>query len=281
MRTVQFICLLVAPAFVQVAAAGVWILEAGTDFRTGAPLVRKMRLEAGRASIEIQDAESHQTILYEASPKRVRMVDHKQRFFREFDAKGLATLEAQLSGAREELRRRADERLSRMTQEQRRAMEESMRKRVRGEAGARTPENGGGEMQFTQVWSGESVNEWTCDKYEGRVNGQKFWDVCAVPWNRLDSERAGFTILRDVVSYLRGLGLWRAGSLIEPGPADWKERKFYPGLPVQRIRYQNDRPVELLEIREIEQREFSDSDFEVPSDYMERAVLLLAPGETP
>ena len=107
MRTVQFICLLVPMAFVQAAAAGVWILEAGTDFRTGAPLVRKMRLEAGRASIEIRDAKSHQTILYEASPKRVRMVDHKQRFFREFDEKGLATLEAQLGGVREELRRRA------------------------------------------------------------------------------------------------------------------------------------------------------------------------------
>jgi hypothetical protein len=97
----------------------------------------------------------------------------------------------------------------------------------------------------------------------------------------LDVERSEFAALGELIEYLVTLRLWSEGSVIEPGPLDWKERKFYPGLPVQRIRYANGRAIEMFEVREIEKREFNASDFDVPKDYMERAVLLFAPEAAP
>ncbi|HUG80945.1 MAG TPA: hypothetical protein VML01_04730 [Bryobacterales bacterium] len=266
--------------FVQIAAAGVWIVEAGTDFRTGAALARTMRLEAGRASIEIRDATRHQTIIYQSAPKRVWMVDHEQRFYRVLGDENLATLTKQLSGVREEMGRRAGEQLANMSEQQRSELSQSMKGRAAAQPEA-APSAGVTETEFTQAWQGESVNGRTCDKYEGSRNGQKVWDVCAVPWNRLDVERSDLVALEELIEYLVILRLWSAGAVIEPGPADWKERKLYPGLPVQRIRYANDRPIEVFEIREMERREFSASDFEPPSGYMERAVLLFSPQAAP
>jgi len=276
----QIACCALGIFFVQIAAAGVWIVEGGTDFRTGAPLLRNMRLEAGRASIEIRDATQHHTIIYQAAPKRVWMVDHGQRFYRVLGDENLATLTKQLSGVREEMGRRADKQLASMTEQQRRELTQSMKGRAAAQPGA-TPSAGVAETEFTQAWQGESVNGRTCDKYEGSRDGRKVWDVCAVPWNRLDVERSDFAALDELIAYLVTLRLWNEGAVIEPGPADWKERKLYPGLPVQRIRYANDRPIEVFEIREMERREFSASDFEPPSDYMERAVLLFSPEAAP
>lgn len=269
-----------ATAFVQMAAAGVWLVEAGTDFRTGAPLVRNIRLDAGRVSIEIRDAKQHHTIIYQSAPKMVWMVDHEQRFYRILSDESLATLTKQLSAVRKEMSRRADEQLANMTEQQRRALTQSMKGRAASQPGAKPPA-GVAETVFTQAWQGESVNGRTCDKYEGRRDGRKVWDICAVPWNRLDVERSDFAVLAELIEYLVTLQLWSQGAVMEPGPADWKKRKLYPGLPVQRIRYANDRPIEVFEVLEMERREFSASDFEIPKDYMEREVLLFAPEAAP
>jgi hypothetical protein len=258
------------------ASAGVWLVETGTDFLTGAPLASTIRLDAERASIEIRDAKQHQTIIYQSSPKKVWMIDHEQRFYRVLGDESLTTLRKRLSGVQKEMRRRADEQLADMTEEQRRALADAMKKRSDDQAGGMPPGDAF-EAEFTQVWKDESVNGRKCEKYEGRRNGRKVWDVCAVPWNRLDVDRADFAALGEVIAYLSTLRLWSEGSVIEPGPVNWKEQKLYPGLPVQRIRYANDRPVEVFEVREIERREFSSADFEVPRDYMEREVLWLAP----
>jgi len=236
-------CLLL-PAFVEMAAAGVLLVETGIDFRAGAAIRRELRIGAGRVSIEIEDARSHQTIVYQTSPKQVWMIDHKQKFYREFDA---ATL--------------------RMLKQQVRAVQDLVDDQGQGAADSK--------LRFEKVWEGETVSAWTCDKYEGRMSGVKGWDVCAAGWNQFKARATDFDLLREAISTLQDLRLRPEDSLLPSGTPGKASTDAFEGVPVQRLRQENDRTVELLELREMEMYEFTDSDFSPPSDYLGRPVILM------
>ncbi len=245
MRSALFLLL---PAFVQMAAAGVLLVETGTDFRAGAAIRRELRIGAWRVSIEIQNAGSHQTIVYQTSPKQVWMIDHKEKFYREFDGATLKMLKQQV-----------------------RTVQQSVD--AQGKSGADP------KLSFDKVWEDETVGAWTCDKYEGRLSGMKVWDVCAAGWSQFEARTADFDLLREAMTTLRDLRLWPEDSLLPPGVSGKGSADAFVGVPVQRLRHENDRTVELLELREIEMRDFTDSDFAPPSDYLSRPVMLM-PAET-
>lgn len=236
-------CLLL-PVFVQTAAAGVLLVEAGTDFRAGAAIRRELRIGAWRISIEIQDAESHQTIVYQTSPRRVWMIDHKQEFYREFDDATLKMLKQQV-----------------------RAVQDSVDDQGQ--------DAGDVKLLFDKVWEGETVGSWTCDKYEGRLSGAKVWDVCAAGWSQFEARTADFDLLREVMTTLQELRLWPEDTLLPPGAPGKGNTAAFVGVPVQRLRQENDRPVELLELREMKMRDFEDADFAPPGDYLSRPVVLV------
>ena len=232
------------PAFVQMAAAGVLLVETGTNFRVGAAIRRELRIGAWRVSIEIQDARSHQTIVYQASPKQVWMIDHKEKFYREFDSATLKMLKQQVRAVRDSV----------------------------SEQGKKATES---KLRFDKAWEGETVGVWTCDKYEGRLSGVKVWDVCAAGWSQFEARTADFELLREAMATLQDLRLWPEDSLLPPRASGKGSGDAFVGVPVQRLRHENDRTVELLELREIEMRDFADSDFAPPSDYLSSPVMLM------
>lgn len=238
------------PAFVQMAAAGVLLVETGTDFRAGAAIRRELRVGAWRVSIEFEDAQNHQTIVYQTSPTQVWMIDHKEKFYREFDDATLKMLKQQV-----------------------RAVQDAVDDQAKSGADS--------ELRFDKVWEGETVGAWTCDKYEGRVSGMKVWDVCAAGWSQFEARSADFDLLREAMTTLQDLRLWPEDTLLPPGAPGKGSTDGLVGVPVQRLRQENDQTVELLELKGLEVRDFADSDFAPPSDYLSRPVMLVPdePGE--
>ena len=243
MRIARLSCFLL-PAFVQMAAAGVLLVEAGTDFRAAKPIEREVKIEAWRVSIEIRDAQDHQTIVYQTSPQQVWMIDHKQKFYREFNRATLTMLKEQIRAVRDSVK-------------------------------SQSQDASDSTLQFDKAWDGETVGEWTCDKYEGRVSGAKVWDVCVASWSQFEVRPADFNLLREAMTTLQDILLWPAHALLPPGATGKQNGDGYVGVPVQRVQEEDGRTVALLELRELTTRDFTDSDFSPPSDYLSRPVMLM------
>ncbi len=259
--------------------AGVLLVETRRPFRRGAHVTTTtLRIEPGRVSIDKNGPEGRETILFHAQPLMVHVVNHDEKFYRELGEQSLGALRQGLQETRAALRRRAGHELQRMSPEQRKQMQASIKVRLRPSAtdsgGARQP-----APEYTQVWSGEQVNRWKCDRYEGRVDGEKVWDACVVTWARLDVTPEEVAAFDKAIETLESLHLLDGYALLDIKSKQDAKASSYAGIPIQRVRLRAEAPAEVFEVQELEHREFTDADFLPPAGYKKRTVLMMSPGQ--
>ncbi len=272
-------CWLITAAGSAALWAGVLLVETRKPFRRGADVTTTtLRIEPARVAIDKRGPEGRETILFHTEPLMVRVVNHGDKFYREFDEQSLKGLRQGLRETQAAMRRRADDELQRMSPEQRKRMQASIKARLRSSAtdssGAARP-----APEYTKVWSGEQVNRWQCDRYEGRVDGEKVWDACVVTWARLDVTPEEVAAFDKAIETLESLHLLDGYALLDIKSEQDAKASSYAGIPIQRIRLRAERPAGVFEVQELEHREFTDVDFSPPPGYQQRTVLMMSPGQ--
>ena len=272
-------CWLITAAGSAALWAGVLLVETRRPFRRGAHVTTTtLRIEPGWVSIDKNGPEGRETILFHAEPLMVRVVNHEERFYREFGEQSLGALRKGLQQTRAAMRRRAGDELKRMSPEQRKQMQASIKARLHSPA----TDSGGAPQPapvYTQVWSGEQVNRWECDRYEGRVDGEKVWDACVVTWARLDVTPGELAAFDEAIETLESLHLLDGYALADIKSKRDAKARGYAGIPIQRIRLRAERPAEVFEVQELEHREFTDADFSPPAGYQQRTVVMMSPSQ--
>lgn len=259
-------------------SAGVLVVETSRPYRRGADVTTTtLRIEANRLSLDRNGPEGHETILFVAKPLTVRVVHHREKFYRELSEQSSKALRQGLQEARAAMRKRADDELKRLPPEQRKEVEASIQARLR--ASPETPPAAPpSAVEYTKVWSGERAGEWKCDRYEGRVDGEKVWDACVVSWTRAGVTREESALLLNAIETLESLHLLGGYSAADMKSGKDAKGSGYTGIAVQRVRLQADRPVQVFEVQRMERREFTGEDFAVPPGYQKRVVLMMSPG---
>ena len=257
------------------AWAGVLVVETSRVYRRGAEITTTtLRVEPQRLSLDRIGPDGHETILFEAAPLTLRIVNYEGKFYRDLGEQSVQALHQGLEETRAAVRRRADEELRSLSPEQRKQMRVSVEARL--STSSTSPHVALPSLPtYTKVWSGEQAGPWRCDRYEGRVDGERVWDACVVPWARTGLAPEESTLLLSAIETLENLYLLGGFSLGHMRSTKDAKKDGYPGIPVQRVRLQADRPAEVFEVQELERQEFTDEDFAVPTGYERRAVLMM------
>jgi uncharacterized protein DUF4412 len=109
----------------------------------------------------------------------------------------------------------------------------------------------------------DKVGKWTCDKYEGFVNGQKTTEVCTVDPAALGFVAADFEITRQLSEFFKKIMPQSADQLFTIGRA---EDQGFAGVPIKRVMTIGGQQT-TTELVELSRQTFPDSVFAVPSDF--------------
>jgi hypothetical protein len=262
-------------------AGGVRIVETRRPIAGGEETTTTMRADENRAEVHTENGSERYTVNFWRQPGVLWFVDHQRQFYREMSRETLAAMTDNLQRLLESMReaaRRPPKKPSFQQEGKQPPQYPFFLDPAPGSPAHPPPTelkmSPAAPLSFVKIWSGEQVNGWPCDRYEGHANGEKVWDVCVAGWKELGIRRAEFAILDDLVKFWRDSYLPGSNFALEIGPQDWQQKKAYPGLPVQRILVRDGKPAELFEVREIAREEFSATDFAPPPGYQKRVIVM-------
>jgi hypothetical protein len=158
-----------------------------------------------------------------------------------------------------------------MTPEQRAQMEAMMGSRgMAGMAGAASM----GAMAATakpeyRRGGTSTVGRWTCDVYEGFVNGQKTAEVCTLSAATLGFTAADFEVANQLSSFLQRMMPQAANQVAGFGTA---ANQGFDGLPVRSVTNIGGRQT-TTEVTEITRQTFADALFVVPAGFQKQDMM--------
>ena len=126
------------------------------------------------------------------------------------------------------------------------------------------------EIVYKKVASGEKVNQWGCDKYEGVSDGQKVAEVWTTEWKKLGLNEEDLKGLDQFGEFFKSM--MKNMSFFYKIGTDEKAENMYVGFPIQTINYEKDKPTNKYEINEIKQQDLTPATFEVPKGYKQEKM---------
>jgi hypothetical protein len=118
------------------------------------------------------------------------------------------------------------------------------------------------------------MGKWTCDKYEGYLNGQKVSELCAVDPKALGFALSDFEITKQFATFFSGMmpqiqGRGR-GEMFAIGTV---ESQGYSGVPVRRATYTNGTLQSTSELTEASRQSFAASTYAVPEGFQKETMF--------
>lgn len=123
------------------------------------------------------------------------------------------------------------------------------------------------EISYKKTASGEKVNQWVCDKYEGYAEGKKHMDIWTADWKRLGLDPDDFKVMQEMGEFFKELVKGRAPFFFKVGTDNGDDGQFFSGLPIKTIVYSENQTTHTTEIMEMKEQEFAPSLFELPEGF--------------
>ena len=118
-----------------------------------------------------------------------------------------------------------------------------------------------------------TVGKWTCDKYEGTVNGQKTAEVCTVEPSALGLTAADFAVMQKLAEMMK--------SMVPPQMASMMQMQMgiggaagYPGIPVKSVNTVMGRDT-TTEITDVKRQAIPDAVFHVPEGFTKQDMPMM------
>jgi hypothetical protein len=194
------------------------------------------------------------------------MINPADKSYREMTKQNLEAVGDQMS----QMQKMMAEKMKDMPPQQRQMMEQMMKQRMGGAAGAGAAAQP--PMIYKKVASGETVNQWTTDKYEGLRGGQKEIEMWTTGWTEFGVTQNDFRVFQDLAAFFKKLSPGMDDSMFKIGSAQTESGQGFSGVPVRRISYRNGSPDQKFEVTRIVREDFDKILFEPPAGYRKEAM---------
>jgi hypothetical protein len=256
-------CLLLAAS--TLTAQGIVLVENHGPAQGGAVSSSKIHLEGDRLFIESQQDGKKQGILFLGGPKVIRMLDFSEKTYRDMTEQDVQKMGDSMA----QMRQMMEEKLKNMPPQQRQMIEQMMKQKMGAAMGGGAPARS--PVVYAKVASGQTVRQWTCDKYEGKRDGEKVWEVCAVDFAQFGVQPSDMRIFQQMADMFKSLVPQGAEDMFKIG-FDEQQDQGFQGVPVERLSFRNGAPHEKFEITEVTRQDVDDALFEVPQGFRKIAM---------
>jgi hypothetical protein len=248
-------------------AQGVVIVESrGPAQGSGATAASRVHIEGDRLFILNEGDGGKQGVVFLGGSKVIRMLDYGNNTYREMTEQDLQQMGAQMGDAMANARKMMEEKMKDMPPQQRQMIEQMMKQKM-GAAAAQGPQTAAAPVVYTKVASGQTIRQWTCDKYEGVREGQKVWEVCAVDFAQFGVQPADLRVFEGMAEMFKNLAPQGMEDAFKVGFDGTEREGAFRGVPVQRVSFRNGAPNQLFEVTEVTRQDVDDALFEVPSGF--------------
>jgi uncharacterized protein DUF4412 len=261
MRTARILIAVTAiglTAIPATAASGVLIAQKVTNGTTTTAV--QSQIEQTRMRSEIVSSNGRkQTVVFDGAAQVLRMIDDAAKTYTEMSKADVERMRGQVDAAMSAMQ----EQMKNLPPEQRARMEALMKGRGAAMTGAAGP-----PTEYKKIGT-DTVGKWTCDKYEGRKNGEKVSEVCTVNPAALGFTAADFDVTKQLADFFTsmmpqaGEGLFRMGSA---------SPNSFAGLPVRFVGFAGGVPQTTSEVTDASRQNFPDALFQVPAGYQKREL---------
>jgi hypothetical protein len=254
------LCLLARPLL---AADGILIVEkttSGTTTATNQVQIEKTRMRAESARPD----GGKQIMLFDGGAQVMRMIDTDKKTYTEMTKADVDRMGAQLAGAMAQMQ----EQMKNMPPAARAQMEAMMK--GRGMAPGATA-----KTEYRKAGT-DKVGKWTCDKYDGYVEGQKTSEICTVDPKTLGFAVTDFQVTQQLGEFFKTL--MPGGNADQMFTLGKNDPQGFSGVPIRRTYAVAGRQT-TIELTDVSRQTFPDSTFAVPAGFEKKAFP--APGATP
>jgi hypothetical protein len=225
----------------------------------------RIHLDQDRARIESEAGGRPHVIIYRADRQTMYMINPAEKSYREMTNQDLEKMGGQIS----QMQKMMEEKMKNMPPEQRQMMEQIMKQRM---GGAGMPAAQQPQTVYQKVASGETVNQWTADKYEGLRAGRKEMEVWTTGWNEFGVTQSDFRVFQDLGEYFKKLSPQMNDDMFRIGSAQAESQQGYSGVPVRRIFYRNGSPYQKSEVTRVTRQDFERILFEPPDGFRKETM---------
>ena len=258
--------------WLQALTAGVLMVNTQESFQgSQQPTTTKLRVEGDRVRIEMEGTGRNDVMIFRGDRQVLWMIDNKAKVYREMTKADVDRIGGQVN----EMMAKMQEQLKNMPPQQRQMVEKMMKSRMDGMAGGAQP----AKTEYTKVASGQEINQWTCDKYEGIREGQKQREVWTAAPGQLGLDMSDFKVMQQMGEFFKWFSRFGREAPFRVGSEAAKQEGDYSGVPVRQIYYQGGRPTSKSEIKEVRREDFDASLFELPAGYKKQKMMEMPAGK--
>ena len=218
-------------------------------------------VERDRMRVEIKGDDTDQTIIFRKDKEVFWAIDNKEKTLVEITRRDLQKIKEKM----DEAMKMFEEQLKNMPPEQREMMEQMMKKQM-------SMKSTQTKTMYEKVASGEKVNRWVCDKYEGYREGRKKKEIWTTDWKHLGLNPEDFKVMKTMGEFFEEFSKGAASSFYKVGSEEWEKEQGYSGVPVKTIIYSDGQIREKTELKEIQQQDFSASLFDLPKGLKKKEI---------
>ncbi|MCX7785717.1 MAG: DUF4412 domain-containing protein [candidate division WOR-3 bacterium] len=179
------------------------------------------------------------------------IIDNKKKSYTELTKEDLAKMQEMMKDATSAI----EQALKNLPSDQRKKMEEMMKKQTAEKT----------NIVFKKVSGGEKVNQWLCDKYVGSINDQKVIELWSTDWEKIGLKLENIKVFDKMKVFFEQIAKDFAFKF---QPVETEKRdNMYWGVPIKIVEQEKGKLLSSYEIKEIRQEELSPSLFEPPKGY--------------
>jgi hypothetical protein len=245
----------------SLSAQGVVIVENHGPVQGGETSATKIHVEGDRLFIETQTDGKKHGILYLGDAKVMRMIDYSSNSYREMTQQDFERMGDSMA----QMRQMMEEKLKSMPPQQRQMVEQMMKQKM----GAAMPGAGPARppVVYTKVAAGQTVRQWTCDKYDGTRDSEKVWEVCAVDFAQFGVQPSDMRVFAGMAEMFKSMAQQGTDDFFKVGFDEQQSQQGFSGVPVRRVSFRNGAPDQKYEITEVTRQDIDDAVFEVPQGF--------------
>ena len=248
--------------------AGVIMVNSHESFENAEQAtITKVFVDSDRVRIETGGEMGHSVMIFRGDKQTMWIIAPDKQSYQELTKEQIDRFGEQMGGRMADMRKQMEEQLKNMPPERRAMVEKMMKSRMGGMPMAAPPTS---KTEYSLVASGQQINQWTCDKYEGVRDGEKRREIWTVPPGDVGFEAADFQVMRQMAEFINGLSQFGGAQADQANPfrvGRGGDGPDFSGVPVRRINYQAGRPSSRDELKEVRREDFDATLFEVPDGF--------------
>ena len=248
-----------------IAGVAIKIKEKMVDYE-GAESTAHIFLDQNFAKIETQTDKVKSVIIYDKVKEIVYMIDLRDNTVMTLTKEQARQVGTQVSDQMAQAQKMMEEQLKTMPPEQRKLVEDMMKKQMSGKmpaAMAQMEETT--SIEYKKVASKVKIGQWYTDHYIGTEGGEKVEEVWTTSPELLGIKQQDIQIMHDLSKFMQEIvGEFGKGmnTQIEGVLGDEK----YEGVPVKKLSYDGDEASSETLVEEVVKQDFAKGFFDVPKN---------------